>query len=215
MPGDAFRHEDREELRIELEILGKIKPRDTTYVLGNKKIHTKVPATPQTPKVVENFSLKVGEGYAGPPYHEVAHTDLLIGLRGGPVDIAIESALKADAGAGKMRIVHDNPRTLLVPTITTRTKKQEELLYVHAVAGLKWAIEASIEDGFLPKDMLDDVVLIANVFVHPAAANRHRVKMNNYKAARYAIRKAIEGRPTLEEIDYQKESVRHPFKYTP
>jgi len=215
MPGDAFRHEDREELRIELEVLGKIKPREITYDLGHKKIHTKVPATPQTPSFVENFSLKVGEGYAGPPYHETAHTDLLIGVRGGPVDTAIERALKADAGAGKMRIVHDAPKTLLVPTITTRTKKQEELLYVHAVAGLKWAIDASVEDGFLPKEMLDDVVLIANVFVHPAAANRHRVKVNNYKAARYAIRKAIEGRPTLEEIDYQKESVRHPFKYTP
>ncbi len=215
MPGDAFRHEDKEELRIELEILGKIKPRETTYILGNKKIHTKVPATPQTPRVVDNFALKVGEGFAGPPYHEIAHTDLLIGLKGGPVDIAIERALKADAGAGKMRIVHETPRTLLVPTITTRTKKQEELLYVHAVAGLKWAIEASIEDGFLPKEMLEDVVLLANVFVHPAAANRQRVKVNNYKAARYAIRKAIEGRPTLDEILYQKESVRHPFKYTP
>jgi 4-hydroxy-tetrahydrodipicolinate synthase len=215
MPGDAFRHEDREEMRIELEILGKIKPRETTYILGDKKIITRVPATPQTPTVVENFSLKVGEGYAGPPYHEIAHTDLLIGIKGGPVDIAIERALQADAGQGKMRIVHDLPKTLLVPTVTPRTKKQEELLYVHAVAGLKWAIEASIQDGFLPREILEDIVLLANVFVHPAAANRHRVKVNNYKAARYAIRKAIEGRPTLDEIFYQKESVRHPFKYTP
>jgi len=216
MPGDAFRHEDREELRIELENLGKIKTREIRYMLGPERvIETRVPATPQTPDVVENFALKVGEGYAGPPDHEVAHTDLLIGLRGGPVERAIERALEADAGEGKMTIVIDRPRTLLVPTITSRTSKQKELLYDYAVAGLKWAVEASIKDGFLPDSMLDNIVMIANVFVHPAAANRRRVMVNNYKAARYAIRKAIEGRPTMEEITYQKYSVRHPFKYTP
>jgi 4-hydroxy-tetrahydrodipicolinate synthase len=215
MPGDAFQHEDCEELRIELENLGKISKRTIGYRLGGKVIKTQVYATPQTPEMVDNFELKIGEGYAGPPLHETAHTDLLIGTRGGPVERAIEKALEADPEQSKMRIIMDRPSTLLVPTITTRTKKQEELLYVHAVDGLKWAIDASIKDGFLPEEILDDIVLLANVFVHPAAANRRRVMVNNYKAARYAIRKAIEGRPTLEEIFHQKQSVRHPFKYTP
>jgi len=215
MPGDAFQHEDCEELRIELENLGKIPKKRVKYKLGDKVVETEVFATPQTPGVVENFELKVGEGYAGPPLHETAHTDLLIGVKGGPVENAIDMALKSDPEQSKMRIVLDRPRTLLVPTVTPRTKKQKELLYVHAVEGLKWGIDASIKDGFLPEEMLDDIVILANVFVHPAAANRRRVMVNNYKAARHAIRKAIEGRPTLEEIFYQKESVRHPFKYTP
>ncbi len=215
MPGDSFQHEDREELRIELENLGKIESRKTKYILGpDRVIETSVPATPQTPEVIDNFSLRVGEGYAGPPHHEVAHTDLLIGLKDGPVEKAIENALEVDDG-GKMRIVIDRPRTLLVPTITPRTSNQKDLIYNHAVEGLKWAVDASIEDGFLPDAILDDIVIIANVFVHPAAANKRRVMVNNYKGARYAIRKALENRPTEEEIQYQKQSVRHPFKYTP
>jgi len=215
MPGDAFQHEDLEELRIELENLGKIPRRDVEYDLGSRKVRTNVFATPQTPSVVGNFELLVGEGFAGPPEQETAHTDLLIGVKGGPVEKAVDRALEADPEQGKMRIVLDRPKTLLVPTISTRTAKQEELLYVHAVDGLKWGIDASIKDGFLPEDILDDIVILANVFVHPAAANRRRVMVNNYKAARHAIRKAIEGRPTQEEILFQKRSVRHPFKYTP
>ncbi|NYT11152.1 MAG: 4-hydroxy-tetrahydrodipicolinate synthase [Methanomassiliicoccales archaeon] len=215
MPGDAFQHEDLEELRIELENVGKISKREIEYDLGNKTVRTDVFATPQTPSVVRNFGLLVGEGFAGPPVQETAHTDLLIGVKGGPVDKAIDRALEVDVDQVKMRIVLDRPRTLLVPTISTRTASQEELLYVHAADGLKWGIEASIKDGFLPEEILDDIVLLANVFVHPAAANKRRVMVNNYKAARHAIRKAIEGRPTMEEIFYQKRSVRHPFKYTP
>jgi 5,6,7,8-tetrahydromethanopterin hydro-lyase len=57
--------------------------------------------------------------------------------------------------------------------------------------------------------------MIANVFVHPAAANRQRIEMNNYKAMRAAIRKAVEGRPTLEELLQERESARHPFRYAP
>jgi len=215
MPGDALLHEDLEELRIELENVGKIPRRGIEYDLGTRKVRTDVFSIPQTPSLVENFELLVGEGYAGPPEQETAHTDLLIGTKGGPVEKAIDRALEADPEQAKMRIVLDRPRTLLVPTISTRTAKQEELLYVHAVDGLKWGIEASIEDGFLPDEILDDIVILANVFVHPAAANRRRVMVNNYKAARHAIRKALEGRPTLDDIMFQKRSVRHPFKYTP
>ncbi len=215
MPGDALLHEDLEELRIELENVGKIPRRTIEYDLGTRRVKTEVFSIPQTPSLVENFDLLIGEGYAGPPEQETAHTDLLIGTRGGPVEKAIDRALEADPEQTKMRIVMDRPMTLLVPTISTRTAKQEELLYVHAVDGLKWGIEASIKDGFLPDEILDDIVLLANVFVHPAAANRRRVMVNNYKAARHAIRKALEGRPTLDDIMFQKRSVRHPFKYTP
>jgi 4-hydroxy-tetrahydrodipicolinate synthase len=215
MPGDALPHEDLEELRIELENVGRIPRREIEYDLGTRRVRTTVFATPQTPLVVENFDLLVGEGLSGPPEQETAHTDLLIGVRGGPVERAIEYALEADPDQTRMRIVQDRPRTLLVPTISTRTAKQEELLYVHAVNGLKWGIDASIEDGFLPEEILDEIVLLANVFVHPAAANKRRVMVNNYKGARHAIRKAIEGRPTLDEIFFQKRSVRHPAKYTP
>ncbi len=217
VPGGAFRREDREELRLQLEPAGadKIGKAPVTYDLGRQRVETEVFATPQTPRTISGFTLKVGEGFAGPPFQELAHVDLLLGLRDGPVGRAIE---RATAGWGEergLRIINERPRTLLVPTVTVRTAKQRRLFYEHAAEGVNLAIQLSIEDGFLPEPILDDVALIVNAFVHPAASIAKRVAFNNYKATRHAIRKALEGRPTVEELVREKAAARHPFRYAP
>jgi formaldehyde-activating enzyme len=199
MPGGAFEREDREELRIQLENLGKIEVRGLESQVSG----------------VEDFTLRVGEGFSGPPFFELAHIDLLVGVKEGPVGRAIAKALDEPRPSHELRIINQRPRTLLVPTVTVRTEKQAGHVYDDATRGINLAIEASIEDGSLPQGALDDLVMIANVFVHPAAANRKRIEFNNYKAMRAAIRKAIEGRPTLEELINEKEAARHPFRYAP
>lgn len=198
MPGGAFEREDREELRIQLENLGKIQV--------------------QSPKLkiqIEDFTLRIGEGFSGPPFFELAHIDLLLGVKEGPVGRAIARALDEPRPSHELRIINQRPRTLLVPTVTVHTKKQAGHVYDDAARGINLAIEASIEDGSLADGALDDLAMIANVFVHPAAANRKRIEFNNYKAMRHAIRKAVEGRPTLEELLNEKEAARHPFRYAP
>ncbi len=198
MPGGAFEREDYEELRIQLETLGKIQ-------IQSSKLKIQI----------GDFTLRVGEGFCGPPFFELAHVDLLLGVREGPVGRAIARALDEPRPSHELRIINQRPRTLLVPTVTVRTEKQAGHVYDDAVRGINLAIEASIEDGSLPQGALDDLAMIANVFVHPAAANRKRIEFNNYKAMRAAIRKAIEGRPTLEELLNEKEAARHPFRYAP
>jgi len=198
MPGGAFEREDREELRIQLENLGKIQVQSSKLEIQ-----------------IEDFTLRVGEGFSGPPFFELAHVDLLLGVREGPVGRAIARALGEPRPSHELRIINQRPRTLLVPTVTVRTEKQASHVYDDAASGVNLAIEASIKDGSLPEGSLDDLAMIANVFVHPAAANRKRIEFNNYKAMRAAIRKAIEGRPTLEELLNEKEAARHPFRYAP
>ncbi|UCG68085.1 MAG: 4-hydroxy-tetrahydrodipicolinate synthase [Thermoplasmata archaeon] len=218
MPGGPFRREDREELRIQLENLGKIPKKPLKFeVREGKVIEENYPKVPYTPNMISDFTMKVGEGFAGPPIFEVAHIDLLIGIKEGPVGLALEEALdkQKSEGGDRLRIITEKPRTLLVPTVTVRTKRQSENIYVHAAAGVNLAIEKSVKDGVLPDAILDDICMIANVFVHPAAANRHRIMFNNYKAMLHATRKAIEDRPRIEELLNEKECARHPFKYTP
>jgi formaldehyde-activating enzyme len=89
------------------------------------------------------------------------------------------------------------------------------LVYEDAVNGINLALEHAIAHHNLPEAIIDHICLIANVFVHPAASIRQRVKINNYKAMRGAIRKALEGRPTIDELVSEKESARHPFRYAP
>ena len=215
MPGDSFKHEDWEELRLQLEMLGRVPMKETAMIIGERTIRTTIPSTPQTPKEVSGLEMKVGESYSGPSEHEAAHTDLLLGTRSGPVGKAYSKALGDDPDRERVREISGSPPTLLVPTVTPRTERQRELLYEHAVDGILAALDDCRRDGFLPEELCNEIVLIANVFVHPSAANRRRVRMNNYKAARYAIRKALEGRPSIGYVMRQKDSVRHPARYTP
>jgi formaldehyde-activating enzyme len=131
------------------------------------------------------------------------------------VDKAITRALGVPHPGHEVRLILERPRTLLVPTVTIRSEKQAEHIYTAAAKGVVQAIEASIADGFLPSEALGDLVMLANVFVHPAATNRKRIEVNNYKAMRAAIRKAIEGRPTLQELLQERQAARHPFRYAP
>ncbi|OQY24610.1 MAG: hypothetical protein B6I34_03375 [Anaerolineaceae bacterium 4572_32.1] len=214
MPGGAFEREDREDLRSQLENLGYIGKKPVRFEAGDG-FTADYAATHATPPSIGDLVLRVGEGFAGPPFSELAHIDLLIGLKNGPVGRAVERSLKEGRPDHELKIINERPRTLLVPTVTVRGAKAARLVYEEAAAGVNLAIEHSIEQGFLPEALLDEICLIANVFVHPAAAIPRRIKINNYKAMRGAVRKAIEGRPTVEELIREKTAARHPFRYAP
>lgn len=209
--GGEFEREDYEDLRTQLENLDKI--RTQTVTLGGQTVQYALPA--DVPPRFEDLTLCVGEGFAGPPFSEVAHIDLLLGWKDGPVGRAIERASHEPRPGHELVIIAGRPLTMLVPTVTVRGAKARQLVYEEASAGVKLALEHAIAQHNLPEALLDDICLIANVFVHPAASIRQRVKINNYKAMRGAIRKALEGRPTLAELEAEKEAARHPFRYAP
>jgi len=215
MPGGGFKREDYEELRLQLEALGRIPTAELVYDLGHRVVRTEVAATPQTPRTISGWTLRVGEGFAGPPFQEIAHVDLLIGRKDGPVGRAIQRSLAEEGAERGLRVINEQPLTLLVPTVTVRTARQRTLFYDHAAEGINLAIRQSVESGFLPPDALDELALIVNAFVHPAASIAKRVAFNNYKAANQAIRKAIEGRPTVAELFEERAAARHPFRYAP
>ncbi|NIQ40391.1 MAG: formaldehyde-activating enzyme [Proteobacteria bacterium] len=209
--GGEFEREDHEDMRTQLCNLGKI-PRVKKSVVGTS---VDVMATAETPKKIEDLTLCVGEGFAGPPLSEIAHIDLLLGRRDGPVGKAIERALGEPRPGHELVIINERPQTMLVPTVTIRGEKARQLVYEEAAEGINMAIGHTINEGILPEMLCDEICMIANVFVHPAASIRQRVKINNYKAMRGAIRKAIEGRPSLEELIREREAARHPFRYAP
>jgi 4-hydroxy-tetrahydrodipicolinate synthase len=218
--GGELTYEAREELRIELEKLGKIAKKAVKFEIGEKPLEERFAAVGVTPEVIKDFELRVGEALAGGGA-EVAHIDLMIGRKDGPVGEAYAKA-KATPAAGHeplVAILEPNvmvkPLTLIVPTVTIRGMRQASMVYGPAQAGVAKAVADSLADGFIPRGAVEDLVVIANVFVHPSAVNRHRVYVNNYKAMRHAVRRAVEGRPTSEEVVENKDRSKHPFKYTP
>ena len=218
--GGELTYEAREELRIELEKIGKIKPKPITFEIGEKPLEERFKAIDITPDIIRDFNMRVGEALAGQGA-EVAHIDLLIGKKDGPLGEAFAKAKSAPAAGHEplLAILEPNltvkPVTLIVPTVTIRSMRQASMVYGPAQTAVAKAVIDSIADGIIPKEAAEELIIIANVFVHPTAIDRQRVYINNYKAMRHAIRKAIEGRPTIDELIENKDKSKHPFKYTP
>ena len=218
--GGELTYEAREELRLDLEKIGKIKAKPVKFEVGEKVLEERFAAVHITPNVIREFKLRIGEALAGKD-SEVAHIDLMIGEKEGPVGEAYARA-KANPTPGHeplVAILEPNvvvkPITLMVPTVTIKNMRQASMVYGPAQAAIAKAVADNLEDGVIPKENAEDLIIIVNVFVHPSAINRHRVYINNYKAMRHAIRRAIEGRPSVSEVLENKDRSRHPFKYTP
>jgi 4-hydroxy-tetrahydrodipicolinate synthase len=215
--GDTVSFELREEFRIELEKLGLLERKPITVkVRPDEPLVERFYRVDVTPEVIDQFQLRTGEALVDPDSNEVAHIDLLIGSVDGPVGQAYANAL---ANPSKERealqvILEPNmavkPPTIIVPTVPVGGMRDASMVYGPGQAGVARAVAKSVEDGILPET--DDLVLIANVFVHPSASRRNRVFINNYKAMRHAIRRAMEGRPTAREAVENADNARHPFR---
>ncbi|HDD70149.1 MAG TPA: 4-hydroxy-tetrahydrodipicolinate synthase [Candidatus Bathyarchaeota archaeon] len=218
--GGELIYEAREELRLDLEKIGKIKPKPVTFEITEKPVEERFTAINITPDVIKDFKLRVGEALAGKD-SEVAHIDLLLGKKDGPLGEAFAKA-KASPTPGHeplLAILEPNltvkPVTLIVPTVRITSMRQASMVYGPAQTAVAKAVIDSVADGTIPKEAVEELIIIANVFVHPTAVDRQRVYINNYKAMRHAIRKAVEGRPTIDELIENKDRSKHPFKYTP
>jgi 4-hydroxy-tetrahydrodipicolinate synthase len=218
--GGELTYESREELRLDLEKIGKIEPKPVTFEITEKPVEQRFMTIDVTPETIRDFNLKVGEALAGQGA-EVAHIDLLIGKKTGPVAEAFAKAKAAPTPGHEplLAILEPNlsvkPVTLIVPTVTITGMRQASMVYGPAQTAVAKAVVDSVADGTIPKEAVEELIIIANVFVHPTAVDRQRVYINNYKAMRHAIRKTIEGRPNMDELIENKDRSKHPFKYTP
>lgn len=218
--GGELTYESKEELRLDLEKIGKVQPKPITFELTEKPLEERFGTVDITPETIKNLKLLVGEALAGQGA-EVAHVDLLIGTKDGPVAEAFTKA-KATPTPGHeplLAILEPNlsvkPVTLIVPTVTITGMRQASVVYGPAQTAVAKAVIDSVADGTIPKEAVEELLIIANVFVHPTAVDRQRVYINNYKAVRHAVRKAMENRPSMDELIENKDRSKHPFKYTP
>ena len=218
--GDTLSYEIRDELRVELEKLGYIEKKELKFEFKEKEISSKFYSIGITPNKIEDFNLKVGESLVGDEA-ELAHIDLVIGRKDGPVGEAYALALsqsKEDV-EGLQVILEPNmqvkPASIMIPTVKVSSLRHSSLVYGPAQAAIGKAIMQCVEDGIIPSELTEELVMIINVFVHPTASRRKRVFINNFKATRNAIRKALEGHPDVSEALENKENARHPLRNDP
>jgi len=153
----------------------------------------------------------IGEG------NEVAHIDLLIGDKDGPVGEAFASGL-SNLTAGHtplLAVIRPNlppkPHTLLVPKVTVKNFNDAGKIFGPAQAAVAKGVADAVEEGVIPKDKVDDWVIICSVFVHPQASDYRKIYHYNYGATKLALKRALAKYPTLEKVFYDKDRAKHPI----
>jgi len=215
--GDSLGYGDLDELRACLEDLQMIPRGPVTFKMGDKSIVAEEypKAVGMVPDVVEDLTLLHGEALFG-GNTEVAHVDLVLGIRDGPMSEALVDAGKIIEGTHPSNVIKDlELTTVFAPTVTITSEKHKKMVYDVAQKAVADAVKRTITDMVIPHELIPDLIIAVNAFVHPSAANPKRVHINNFIAVRHAIRRAIEGRQSVSEIIARKDSARHPFAYNP
>lgn len=156
----------------------------------------------------------VGEALVGEP-PEVAHIDLIIGKKNGPIGLSFANSL-AQPRMGHtpiLAVVRPNlpvkPATLIVPKVTIRDLEGAELVFGPAQSAVAKAIADSVEKGIIPKEMVEDLVVIVSVFIHPRGKDYQRVYRYNYAATKLALKRAMEGFPDINVVLEEKPKSAH------
>ena len=166
--------------------------------------------------MASEHTMYVGEALAGEG-NEIAHIDLLIGSKDGPVGAAFASALSTQS-AGHTNLlavltpnVVAKPATVLITKVTIKGMKQAVQMFGPAQYAVAKAVADCVADGTIPASQADDLVIVCGVFIHPAAEDNAKILKYNYDATKLSIARAMKNQPAVSEISAQKDTVKHPF----
>ena len=162
------------------------------------------------------MSMYVGEALVGEG-NEIAHIDLLIGDKNGPVGHAYANALaRQSAGhSNLMAVLTPNlvckPATVLITKVTIKGAKQAVQMFGPAQYAVAKAVADSVAEGVIPKGEAENLCIVCGVFIHWEAQDNAKILKYNYEATKLAISRAMKGEPKIDEITAQKDKVKHPF----
>ena len=163
------------------------------------------------------MAMYVGEALAGEG-NEIAHIDLLIGDKNGPVGFAFANALaRQSAGhTNLLAVLTPNlavkPATVLITKVTIQGMKQAVQMFGPAQSAVAKAVADSVAEGTIQKDQAEELVIVCGVFIHPQAEDDRKIYQFNYEATKMAVRSAMTGKPTVDEMLAGKDQAAHPFR---
>jgi 5,6,7,8-tetrahydromethanopterin hydro-lyase len=162
------------------------------------------------------MSMYIGEALVGEG-NEVAHIDLLIGDKDGPVGHAFAMAL-ADQKSGHsnlLAVLEPNlvckPATVLITKVTIKGAGQAVQMFGPAQKAVAKAVADCVASGVIPKDQAENLVCVCGVFIHWDAKDDAKIYQYNYEATKLSLQRAMRGEPKIDEVLAKKETAKHPF----
>jgi len=161
-------------------------------------------------------AILIGEGFSGAGPN-AAHVNTVLGPRDGPVGTAWATALATPRAGHSSFVVVARPNlpvkppTLFVNKAEIRSDEHGVLHWGAAQAAVARGVLESVAAGTIPQGNVEDLALIAAVWVDWAAEDEETVYENNFEATRAALAAAAEGRPGLEELLAIRAEPENPF----
>jgi 5,6,7,8-tetrahydromethanopterin hydro-lyase len=161
-------------------------------------------------------SFMVGESLVGDG-NEVAHIDLLIGAKDGPVGVAFAAALtnQKEGHTNLLAVVAPNlpakPDTLMANKVTLKGEKQVGQMFGPAQAAVARAVVDSVREGVISEAQVEELCVIVGVFIHWEAADDKKIFDWNYQATKESIARALGNEPSAQAVVDGAAEARHPF----
>ena len=163
------------------------------------------------------MSMYIGEALAGDG-NEIAHVDLMIGSKDGPVGAAFANALsrQSEGHTNLLAVLEPNllvkPATVTITKVTIKGMKQAVQMFGPAQFAVAKAVTDSVAEGIIPKDQAENLCIVCGVFIHPAAEDNKKIFDYNYAATKQSIINAMGKKPSVDECVAKKDTASHPFK---
>jgi len=166
--------------------------------------------------MASDLTMRVGEALVGDG-NEVAHIDLLIGTKTGPVGHAFANAL-ANQSAGHtslLAVLEPNlpakPATVMITKVTIKDLRQASQMFGPAQTGVAKAVTECVAEGTIPESQAEELAIVCGVFIHPEAADNAKIQQFNFEATKLSIQRAMKNEPPVSEIISKKDTAKHPF----
>ena len=130
------------------------------------------------------MSMYIGEALVGDG-NEIAHIDLLIGDKAGPVGHAYANALarQSEGHSNLMAVLTPNlickPATVMITKVTIKGAKQALQMFGPAQAAVAKAVADSVAEGIIPKSEADNLCIVCGVFIHWEASDNAKIVKYN------------------------------------
>ncbi|RIK97988.1 MAG: formaldehyde-activating enzyme [Proteobacteria bacterium] len=151
------------------------------------------------------MAIEIGESFVGEGA-EAAHVNTVLGPREGPVGAAWATALATPSAGHAPYVVvlrpslPVKPATLFVNKAAIAGDAHARLSWGAAQAGVAGGVADAVADGVVAAGEVDELVLIAAVWVSPSARDEAAVYRNNRAATRAALAAGRERTPSLDDV---------------
>ncbi len=148
--------------------------------------------------------------------NEVAHIDLLIGDKSGPVGVALQTLwLTKDGHSNLLAVANSEPGrkaiTVMITKVTIKGARQAVQMFGPAQKAVADAVTDCVKSGAIPKDQAEKLCIVCGVFNHWEAADDKKIYQYNYEATKLSIERAMKSEPKVEDVIAQRDTAAHPF----